>query len=389
MFGLHLLRPFEIGDGPGGLQESEKTAGGQPGTVQGREEILRTRIEVETFLRLFGAHFGIGLQAVFFEPGSLRFAGPLHALPDDRILRGLFLAAPQFPDVHPRNLDLEVDAVKHRAGYLLLVTDDFVRGAPTFLLRVAVESAGAGIHRGDQREFGRKGQRAPGAGDVDHARFERLAHGLPKVLLEFGKFVQEQHSPMGEAYLSRFGHGAPADHRNGSGGVVRGTERTAAYEAARRKARGAIDSGDLHRFRELEVWRHAGPGLRQHAFAHSRWAEHKQVVASRRGDRERPLGALLAFDLGEIHALSALWNKPSEDRGRNARAVLEFRDRLIQIADRHHPQVRDGRSFRSVLDRQVQGVEPFLRGELGDVQGAGYRTEFAVQCQLAQEYPAP
>ena len=67
----------------------------------------------------------------------------------------------------------------------------------------------------------------------------------------------------------------------------------------------AVDLRDLERL--LEAGRRQDPGQAtgEHRLAGARRADHEQVVAARRGDLERPLGVLLAADVGEVGPLGA------------------------------------------------------------------------------------
>jgi hypothetical protein len=84
-----------------------------------------------------------------------------------------------------------------------------------------VVAAGAGIHRGDQLEFGRKFGMAGGAGNMHTAGFQRLAQGFQHLAVELGQFIEKQDALMGQADFAGARWIAAADQRHRRGGVMR------------------------------------------------------------------------------------------------------------------------------------------------------------------------
>ena len=60
-----------------------------------------------------------------------------------------------------------------------------------------------------------------GAGDADPAGFERLAQRFERGTVEFGQFVEKQHTLMGERDLARPCAHAAADKGRQGGGMMR------------------------------------------------------------------------------------------------------------------------------------------------------------------------
>ena len=83
-----------------------------------------------------------------------------------------------------------------------------------------------------------------------------------------------------------------------------------------------VDHRDLERLGRLERRQDAGQARRQHRLAGAGRADHQQVVAAGRGDLERPLGALLALDVGRSGS-RALARRPAA-RAASAPAGLKW-----------------------------------------------------------------
>jgi hypothetical protein len=75
----------------------------------------------------------------------------------------------------PWHVEMDVDAVQQRATDPLLIAVDGPRRTGAGAPRVASVAAGTRIHRGDQGEVGREGQRAGGTGQRHSAVLQRLA----------------------------------------------------------------------------------------------------------------------------------------------------------------------------------------------------------------------
>jgi hypothetical protein len=60
-----------------------------------------------------------------------------------------------------------------------------------------------------------------GAGDGDHAVFERLAQRFEHGAAELGQLIEKQHAVVRQRHLAGPGDGPAADQRRRAGGVVR------------------------------------------------------------------------------------------------------------------------------------------------------------------------
>ena len=63
----------------------------------------------------------------------------------------------------------------------------------------------AWVHRADELEVGREGQRALRPADGDGFVFHRLAHHLQHAHAKLGQLVQEEHAAVGQADLAGVG----------------------------------------------------------------------------------------------------------------------------------------------------------------------------------------
>ena len=86
---------------------------------------------------------------------------------------------------------MDIDPIKQRAAYPLLVAGNHGRSTGAGLDWIPIIAARAGIYCGDQLKIGWKCQRALGAADGDAFIFDRLAHHFQNAQSEFRQFVQE------------------------------------------------------------------------------------------------------------------------------------------------------------------------------------------------------
>ena len=119
-------------------------------------------------------------------------------------LAGLGARAPhQLLAVEPRHLDVEVDAVGHRAGEPRPVGLGPPGRADAAADRIAVEAARARVARADQQRPGREARAGHRPGDVDPALLERLAQRVERRGGEGADLVEEEDAVVGEADLAR------------------------------------------------------------------------------------------------------------------------------------------------------------------------------------------
>ena len=68
--------------------------------------------------------------------------------------------------------------------------------------RVAIVTAGAGVHRGNEHERARVFYRIVCTGDSNLPVFQRLTQDFKSGFAEFWQLVQEQHAVMGQGNLA-------------------------------------------------------------------------------------------------------------------------------------------------------------------------------------------
>lgn len=90
----------------------------------------------------------------------------------------------------------QVDAVHERARQALLIGNDLSAGAATLFTAIAVEAAGAGVHRGDHHEVGGIRAMACDAADGDVFVLEGLAQRLEGGARVFRKLIEKEDAEM-------------------------------------------------------------------------------------------------------------------------------------------------------------------------------------------------
>ena len=155
------------------------------GVLEQRLGILVERSEVtdET-----AAEFGVGLDVVRGEPFRLSITCLLNALldVDTRFSR---LHACKFFSGDLRNLHAKIDTIKQWSAQPFLIGDQLTGRADARSILIGGKSAGAGVHRREERETSRKRIAALSPANRNNAVFKRLAQALKYGSCEFGKFV--------------------------------------------------------------------------------------------------------------------------------------------------------------------------------------------------------
>jgi hypothetical protein len=148
-------------------------------------------VQGAVFAYFGGAHIGIAGEIGAGETLALDLAGGFDA--GAHGLGGFTQAGiAQFFIFHARDVDVNVNAVEERTGDALLVFGHYAGGAGAGFDRVAVVTAGAGVHGGDQLEGSREGERAVRAADGDDFIFDGLAHHFQNARAELGQLIQQQ-----------------------------------------------------------------------------------------------------------------------------------------------------------------------------------------------------
>ena len=203
---------------------------------------------------------------------------------------------------------MNIDPVDQRAGEPLLVARDDRCRADTLALGIAGVAAWAGVHRRDQREVGRKGERATGAADRHDPIFQRLPQHIQGLLAELRQFIQKQHAAMRAGDLARPDLRAAADQAGLRDRVVRRAERAQPDQrrVARQHAADRVDLGDFERLGQAHRRQDRRHRARHQRLARARAARHQHVMSTGGGDLQRALDVFLALDILEIDRVDHL-----------------------------------------------------------------------------------
>src|SRR3981189_845980 len=124
-----------------------------------------------------------------------------------------------------RHLDVDINPIEQRAGYLRDIPLDHGRSAVALASWIAKISAGAGIHRRGQHEPRRKRYGYGGTRDRHGTVLERLPHHLQHIPLKFRQFIEEQHAVVTQRHFPRSWHRAATNEPSITDSVMRRTER--------------------------------------------------------------------------------------------------------------------------------------------------------------------
>ena len=177
---------------------------------------------------------------------------------------------------------------------------------------------------------------------------------------------------------------AAADQRRHAGGMVWSSKRPPiGQRAAFDFAGDGRDHRDFQKFGRRERWKNRRKPRRQHRFAGTRRPHHEEVVAAGRRDFERPLGAFLALDVGEIERHGFGF----EDFGLLPRQHLRAFEMIGELNERGGGDDFDFRArpsgFRSAARRTDQAFAAGIGADRRR-QHAGDRRDGAVEAKLAQ-----
>ena len=208
------------------------------------------------------------------------------------------LVGEQFGARHPGHGDLQVDTIQQRTGQPPQVATTAVGRADAG----GLSGAGAGVRSKDQREPGRIGGDAAGAGDSDASLLQRLPQPVEDTGRELRGLVKEEHSTVGQAGRTWPRHPrAPSDDRGHAGRVVRvlegctGDQRLFAQPAGDR-----VDRRDLERFVQRQRRQDARQSLRQHRLPGARRPEQEQMVTAGGGHLDSRPPDRLTADVHEV-----------------------------------------------------------------------------------------
>ena len=138
----------------------------------------------------------------------------------------------------------------------------------------------------------------------------------------------------------------------------------------------------------IERRQQAGQARRQHRLAGARRADEQQVVTAGRGDLERPLGGLLALDLGKLGIVGRLLAQLRHRRAQHLAAVAVV-DQGEQARGRQDLDVAAEPGGLAAARRRADQAEAVARGRERCRQDAAHRADRAIERQLAQRQIAP
>ena len=196
----------------------------------------------------------------------------------------------------------EVDPIPHGTRQPSCVALHQRPGTPTGPTRVAKVPARARIHRGDQHEPRGKGAGARGTRNRDGAVLHRLAQDLQRPSRELRQLVQEQHSVMREADLTRPGLRSAAGQGGVRHRVMRRAKRPHRHEprARRQQTHHRVDRRHLQRLVSRQHRQQSRESSREHRLARAGRAYEEQVVAAGRSELERTAAHRLAVHVRQI-----------------------------------------------------------------------------------------
>lgn len=285
---------------------------------------------------------------------------------------------------------MEVDAVEKRAGDFLAVGFDLARVAAAVAGGVAPKAAGAGIHGGDEEEFGGKAEGSGGAGDGDFAVLEGLAEDFEGGAAVFREFVEKEDAIVGERDFAGAGISAAAEEADVGNGVVRRAEGTAIDKALT----GVEEAGDRVNLRGLDgfglghVGHDGGHAFGEHGLAGAGRADHEDVVATGGGDFEGAFDVVLALDLVEVGSVFAVVALDEDGAGFGSAGVLasdEFPG-FAEGLEAVNFQVANDGGFAGIFFGEQEATTSGGLGSEGDGEGSSDRAEGAIEGEFADDH---
>ncbi len=126
---------------------------------------------------------------------------------------------------------MDVDAVEEGSGDFVHIAQNLAGGTDAAVSGVAVITAWAGIHGGDEHEGGGVVDAVLGTTDGDMTVFKGLAKHLKDTTGELRQLIEEQNAIVSERDFAWLRIGAAADKGHLRDGVVGGAEGTLTDEA--------------------------------------------------------------------------------------------------------------------------------------------------------------
>ena len=245
----------------------------------------------------------------------------------------------------PHHRQVHVEAVDERTRYAGLVAPYRFGQAPAALRAVAEVAAGAGVHRRDELETGRKLRLAGGAHDGDAPGLERFAQHVQDRTAELRELVQKEQAMVGERDLARPRRHASPDEPDRRDRVVgRADGPLAPRSRVALEAAGGVDGHGLERLRFAHRREQSRQAVGEHGLAGAGRADHEHVVPAGGRDLEDPLGRLLTPHVREVGSLDRKGVRHRGGERLDRRSAEEVTSGLGEVRYRKEPRrAREGR----------------------------------------------
>src|SRR6266700_776266 len=148
------------------------------------------------------------------------------------------------------HFDVQIDAVKQRAGDALPIPLHLKRPATAFALQIAKMAAWTGIHCRNEHQLRGKRDATCRARHGDLPVFERLAQYFQRRSLKLGQLIEKKDAVVGDAYFTGIRKRAAAEQPNVADGVMRVAE----WSDRNERFFGVEQAGDAMNLRRLNCF---------------------------------------------------------------------------------------------------------------------------------------
>lgn len=221
------VRGFEVGDGLGDFYDAVDDASGEVETSDcGREKLFLFWSEVDMSVYVCGGHISIGMERLVIS-----ITADLTLSRDDDIVgnlsggRGVGVVFEYGVYVFSGDFEDDVDTIQEWSRDFGLVAAYLVMGAFAGFVAIAIESAGAGVHRAYEHKIGRILYGADGTRDGDGFVFDGLAEDFEHLAGELRKLIEKKYALVCQGHLTWCESGSSACDGYLGCGVVDGSHR--------------------------------------------------------------------------------------------------------------------------------------------------------------------
>jgi hypothetical protein len=155
---------------------------------------------------------------------------------------------------------LDINAIQQRATDFPHVMFHLIGRAIAIASGVSPVTAGAGIEGSDEHKVGWKGGATERAGDRDDSIFEWLSHHFQGASIEFGKFIQEEHSIVCHGDFTWRWWAATSDQSSVADRVMRRAKGAFGHQwlPIEQSSKHTVDARRLNRFACSKLWKNGG-----------------------------------------------------------------------------------------------------------------------------------